>query len=79
MKLKDTFTQETLRMILPSKIALVVDTLSRRSGEDSVKLMLDFYQSETYARLQIEATKYWWFGPAELCELYKREGRKVNC
>ena len=23
--------------------------------------------------LQNESTKYWWFGPAELCELYGRE------
>ncbi len=23
--------------------------------------------------LQDESTKYWWFGPAELCELYGQE------
>ena len=23
--------------------------------------------------LQNESTKYWWFGPAELCELYGQE------
>lgn len=76
MKLKETFTQEDLRMILPSKIALVADLLSRRSGEDPVKIMTDFYRSKTYAMLQDESTKYWWFGPAELCELYEQEASR---
>ena len=73
MKLKETFTQEDLRLILPSKIALVADLLSRRTGEDPVKVMSNFYKSKTYTMLQDESTKYWWFGPAELCELYERE------
>lgn len=42
MKLKETFSQEDIRMILPSKIALVVDILSKRTGEDPVKIMTDF-------------------------------------
>ncbi|MBQ9693130.1 MAG: hypothetical protein IJV69_00015 [Kiritimatiellae bacterium] len=73
MPLKETFTQENLSLILPSKIALVVDLLSRRTGGDPVKLMTDFYKSKTYAMLQDETTKYWWFGPAELCDLYVNE------
>ena len=73
MKLKETFSQEDIGMILPSKIALVVDILSKRTGEDPVKIMTDFYRSKTYLMLQDESTKYWWFGPAELCELYRQE------
>ncbi len=73
MRFKETFTQEDLRTILPSKIALVADLLSKRSGEDPVKIMTDFYRSKTYAMLQDESTKYWWFGPAELSELYGQE------
>ena len=73
MKLKETFSQEDIRMILPSKIALVVDILSKRTGEDPVKIMTDFYRSKTYRMLQDESTKYWWFGPAELRELYEQE------
>ena len=73
MKLKETFSQEDIRMILPSKIALVVDILSKRTGEDPVKIMTDFYRSKTYLMLQDESTKYWWFGPVELCELYEQE------
>ena len=34
------------------KIALVADILSKRSGEDPVKIMTDFYRSKTYAMLQ---------------------------
>ena len=78
MKLKETFTQDDLRTILPSKIALMADLFSRRTGEDPVKVMADFYKSNTYAMLQDESTKYWWFGPAELCELYEREVGRVE-
>ena len=73
MKLKEKFTQEDIRTILPSKIALVVDILSKRTGEDPVKLMTDFYQSKTYAMLQKESTKYWWFSPMELSELFEQD------
>lgn len=73
MKLKESFTQEDLRVILPSKVALAVDSISRKTGEDPVVVMSAFYKSKTYSMLQDESTKYWWFGPAELCELYMRE------
>ena len=73
MKLKEKFTQEDIRTILPSKIALVVDILSKRTGEDPVKLMTDFYQSKTYAMLQNGSTKYWWFSPMELSELFEQD------
>lgn len=73
MKLKETFDQDDLSLILPSKIALVADCISRRSGIDPVKAMSAFYRSKTYAMLQDESTKYWWFGPAELCSLYEQE------
>ena len=78
MRLKETFSQEDIRTILPSKIALVADLFSKRSGEDPVKVMSDFYKSKTYAMLQDESTKYWWFGPAELCELFERENDQDN-
>ena len=73
MKLKETFDQETLHLILPSKIARVADLLSKENGEDSVAVVKKFYLSSTYAELSNEASKYWWFSPAEICELYHRE------
>ena len=73
MKLKETIDQETLHLIIPSKIARVVDLLSKEGGEDEVVQMKKFYESKTYAELSDETSKYWWFSPAELCELYHRE------
>ena len=70
---KETFSQEDLGKILPSKIALIADLLAKRHGKDPVTVMMDFYRSKTYALLQNESTKYWWFSPAELSDLYERE------
>lgn len=73
MNLKETFTQETLSDIIPSKMALAVDLIAQKNGEDPVRILPRFYASDVYAKLSDESTKYWWFGPAELCELYMRE------
>ena len=73
MNMREAFDQETLHLILPSKVALVVDLLSKSSGEDPVALMKGFYASKTYEALRDESSKYWWFSPAELCEIYRRE------
>ena len=73
MKLKEAIDQETLHLIIPSKIARVVDLLSRECGGDAVAQLKKFYESKTYAELSDETSKYWWFSPAELCELYHRE------
>ena len=73
MSARDSFDQATLSLILPSKIAQMVDLLSRSSGEDPVALMRKFYASKTYGELRDETSKYWWFSPAELCEIYQRE------
>lgn len=71
--MKETFDQETLHLIIPSKISRVVELLSQKTGEDSLELMKKFYSSKTYAELSVETSKYWWFSPAELCELFQRE------
>ncbi len=73
MTSKETFSQDDLGKILPSKIALVADLLAKRLDKDPVAVMMDFYRSKTYALLQNESTKYWWFSPAELSDLYERE------
>ena len=71
--MKEAFDQETLHLIIPSKISRVVELLSQKTGEDSLELMKKFYASNTYAELSDETSKYWWFSPAELCELFQRE------
>lgn len=73
MIMKETFDQDTLHLIIPSKISRVVELLSQKTGEDSLELMKKFYASKTYAELSDETSKYWWFSPAELCELFQRE------
>ncbi len=66
-------TQKTLRVILPSKVALAVEEVTRRNGGDSVDVLRQFYASSTYRALENEKSKYWWFSPAELCDLFLKE------
>ena len=73
MKLKETFSQDDLHLILPSKIAMMANLISQRTDEDPVRITTEFYKSETYARLSVEETKYWWFGPADLARIYEEE------
>ena len=62
----DTVTQDTLRVILPSKVALVTEEIARRNNTDPVSELTHFYASRTYRELENEKSKYWWFSPAEL-------------
>lgn len=62
--------QENLRILLPSKIALTLDEVARIKGSEPTAELPRFYRSEVYRRLENEATKYWCFSPAELCDLY---------
>lgn len=78
MNIRESFDQATLHLILPSKIAQVVDLLSKARGGDPVALMKKFYSSKTYEELCDETSKYWWFSPAELCDLYCREQDMSN-
>ncbi len=66
-------TQKTLRVILPSKVALTVEEIASRIGSDSVRELPRFYASSTYRALENEKSKYWWFSPAELCDLFLKE------
>ena len=56
----ETVTQDTLRVLLPSKVALAAE-LPR------------FYASRTYRELENEKSKYWWFSPVDLCDLSMEE------
>jgi len=62
--------QDNLRVLLPSKIALTIDEVARARGTDPTQEIAEFYGSEVYRRLEREATKYWCFSPAELCDIY---------
>ena len=69
----DRITQKTLRVILPSKVALTLDEIAKSRGCDALDILPDFYASATYRALENEKSKYWWFSPAELCDLFMRE------
>ena len=69
----EAVSQETLRVLLPSKVALAVEEIARRLGTDPVEELPKFYASATYKALENEKSKYWWFSPAELCGLYLQE------
>lgn len=62
--------QDNLRVLLPSKIALTLDEVAKIKGIDPSEEIANFYASDVYRRLENEATKYWCFSPAELCDLY---------
>lgn len=72
----EAVSQETLRVLLPSKVALAVDEIAKSRGTDPVEELPKFYASATYKALEDEKSKYWWFSPAELCDLYLRENRQ---
>ena len=69
----ETITQETIRIILPSKVALTVEAIARRNGTVALDELPKFYASGVYRALENEKSKYWWFSPLELCELYFQE------
>ena len=62
--------QDNLRVLLPSKIALTLEEVAKIKGTNPSDEIVAFYASEVYRRLEDEATKYWCFSPAELCDIY---------
>ncbi len=71
--MSDAVTQETLRVLLPSKVALAVDEISRKTGKDALEVLPSFYASHVYRELENEKSKFWCFSPAELCDLFLAE------
>ena len=72
----ETVSQETLRVLLPSKVALAVEEIAKRRGTDPVEELPKFYASATYRALENEKSKYWWFSPSELSGLYLQGERQ---
>ena len=69
----EPITQDNLRVVIPSKIALAVEEISRRNGTDPADELPRFYASGVYRALENEKSKFWCFSPAELCDLYLDE------
>ena len=63
-------TQDNLRVLLPSKVALTLEEIAKARNTEPADEIAAFYASDVYHNLENESTKYWWFSPAELCDMY---------
>ena len=66
--------QDNLRALLPSKVAFTLEEIAKARKTEPADEIAAFYASEVYRKLEDESTKYWWFSPAELCDLYLGAG-----
>jgi hypothetical protein len=66
-------TNNNLYLLLPGKIARVVEIYSRGKNIPPLDAMLSFYRSATYKKLEKEETKYWRLGPVALYQEYAAE------
>ena len=64
-------TQQNVRFLLPTKIAQTVAMIAKAENISQQSALLVFYRSQTYANLEREASKYWWFSPAQLFQDYQ--------
>ncbi len=58
--------QKNLYLLLPSKVAWLADMLSEDRNMSIVETLRVIYSSDTYKRLENEATKMWCLGPVAL-------------
>ena len=63
-----TVTQDNLYLFLPSKTSRMADFLSDEKNISIVDAFEAIYNSDTYSRLENEATKLWHLGPVALYE-----------
>ena len=66
-------TQDNLYVFLPSKVALTLEEIAKAKNTEPADEIAAFYASDIYHKLENESTKYWWFSPAELCDMYLEE------
>ena len=62
--------QDNLRVLLPSKVALTLEEIAKAKNTDPADEIAAFYASDVYRNLENESTKYWWFSPAKLCDMF---------
>ena len=65
-------TQNTLYLLLPSKVSLMAEMLSEDSGAGVVEAIRRIYNSDLYRKLETEETKLWHDGPVALYEELRR-------
>lgn len=52
---------------------MVIQTLLEKTGEDTLSLLKNFYNSEVYALLEDENTKMWHYSALTLFKMYESE------
>ena len=61
-------TQDNLYLFIPSKVSRMAEMISEEKNVSIVEAIKDVYLSDTYSKLENEATKYWHLGPVALYE-----------
>ncbi len=67
-------TNKNLYLLLPGKIAAVVEQYIADNGVSILDGLLKFYNSSTYSNLEKEQTKLWHLGPVGLYEEFVEKG-----
>lgn len=65
--------QDNLYLLLPGKIAWMVEMLTDEKKIDIVEAVREIYSSATYKKLEIESSKMWHLGPVALYENLSEE------
>lgn len=68
-----TIDQGNLYLLLPSKVCRLAELLAEREGLNAVEAVERIYASDTYRRLEEEASKAWHLGPVALYECMREE------
>ena len=65
-------TQKNLYLLLPGKVAAVVEQYVNDHSVPMLDALRSFYQSDTYRNLEQEQTKFWHYGPVALYQDFTR-------
>lgn len=69
-------SQGNLYLLIPSKVSWVADFIADNEHISIIDAVRLFYCSDTYRKLENEATKMWHLGPVALYEGLKEEMKK---
>jgi hypothetical protein len=64
-------TPENFRLLLPGKIAAIIEMRREARHCSSREALSAFYRSRLYRELEHEETKRWWESPAQLYRDWK--------
>ena len=67
-------TDRNLYLLLPGKVAAVVEQYIADNGVSILDCLRKFYNSSTYSNLEKEQTKLWHLGPVGLYEEFVEKG-----